>query len=111
MNGRCRHTYKTMFRSGAKRARVLVVVLVLLAGGSPPGPAQSANGGPSAVGAVTAEKLAQGAAVADLIRYAYDRNPSLKVAREGWAATVEKFRIVTGYPDPELMLTYFPRSH
>jgi outer membrane protein TolC len=58
--------------------------------------------------AVPESRFSQGATVADLVRYAYDHNPSLTVARETWAARVETYRIVTGYPDPELMISYFP---
>ncbi|MGB5984662.1 MAG: TolC family protein [Desulfobacterales bacterium] len=59
-------------------------------------------------GALPEQRFAQGVTAADLIRYAYDHNPSLTVAREAWAARVETYRIVTGYPDPELMISYFP---
>ena len=57
---------------------------------------------------VPENRLAEGATTAELIRYAYEHNPSLQVAREAWIATVEKFRVATGYPDAELMVTYFP---
>jgi outer membrane protein TolC len=52
--------------------------------------------------------LAKTASLADLIRYAYQENPSILAAREAWKATVEKYRIETGYPDPQIMVTYFP---
>ncbi len=52
--------------------------------------------------------LAKTASLADLIRYAYQENPSILAAREAWKATVEKYRMETGYPDPQIMFTYFP---
>jgi cobalt-zinc-cadmium efflux system outer membrane protein len=53
-------------------------------------------------------KLTKKVAIADLVNYAYLKNPSIEAAREEWRAAIEKFRIVTGYPDPLLSLTYFP---
>ncbi|MFH1954972.1 MAG: TolC family protein [Pseudomonadota bacterium] len=44
----------------------------------------------------------------DLIAYAYENNPSILEAREAWKAVVEDYRLTTGYPDPELRVTYFP---
>ena len=58
--------------------------------------------------AVPERRLAEGVTTPELIRYAYTHNPSLQEAREAWTATVEKFRLVTSYPDAELMVTYFP---
>lgn len=54
------------------------------------------------------EKIGREAALGDLIEYAYQENPSIQVAREAWQATIESFRVATGYPDPELMMTFFP---
>ncbi len=48
------------------------------------------------------------AAVSDLIARAYDANPGIASARANWRATVEQYRVATGYPDPQLMVTYFP---
>ena len=53
-------------------------------------------------------RLTQTATIRDLIQYAYAQNPSIQEAREAWQATVENFRLVTGYPDPELMVSYYP---
>jgi len=52
--------------------------------------------------------LTKEAALAELITYAYRENPSIKMAREEWRAVVENYRVVTGYPDPQVMVTYFP---
>lgn len=46
--------------------------------------------------------------LADLIEHAYAHNPSIEQAREAWRATVESYRVATGYPDPQLMVTWFP---
>jgi len=46
--------------------------------------------------------------LADLIEYAYGNNPGITKAREAWRATVENYRVTTGYPDPQLMVTWFP---
>lgn len=46
--------------------------------------------------------------LADLVELAYARNPAIAQAREAWRATVESYRVVTGYPDPQLMVTWFP---
>jgi outer membrane protein TolC len=46
--------------------------------------------------------------LADLLDLAYAHNPSIRKAREAWRATVERYRITTGYPDPQLMVTWFP---
>jgi len=44
----------------------------------------------------------------DLVQYAYRNNPSIREAREAWRATIEQYRLETAYPDPEIMMTYFP---
>ncbi|MDF1552619.1 MAG: TolC family protein [Deferrisomatales bacterium] len=54
------------------------------------------------------QRLVAGPAVADLVAYAYQNNPTILAAHQGWRATVEKHRVTTGYPDPQLMVTWFP---
>ena len=44
----------------------------------------------------------------DLVEYAYRDNPTFREAREAWRATIERYRLETAYPDPEIMITYFP---
>lgn len=46
--------------------------------------------------------------IGDLVQYAYENNPSIWEAREAWNASIEKFRVEIGYPDPQLKVTYFP---
>ncbi len=46
--------------------------------------------------------------LAELVADAYAHNPSIQQAREAWRATVEEYRVTTGYPDPQLMVTWFP---
>ena len=53
-------------------------------------------------------RLTQTVSVADLVTYAYLNNPSIQSAKEAWKATVEKYRLETGYPDPQFSATYFP---
>ena len=53
-------------------------------------------------------RLTQTVTVADLVTYAYHKNPSILSAKEAWKATVEKYRLAGGYPDPQLSATYFP---
>ncbi|MFC1822319.1 TolC family protein [Thermodesulfobacteriota bacterium] len=47
-------------------------------------------------------------ALEDLIHYALQNNPSIRATKEAWKATVENFRVMTGYPDPQLMVSYYP---
>ena len=42
-------------------------------------------------------RLTQTVTVADLVNYAYRENPSILSAKEAWKATVEKYRLETGY--------------
>ena len=53
-------------------------------------------------------RLTQTVTVADLVSYAYRENPSILSAKEAWKATVEKYRLAAGYPDPQFTATYFP---
>jgi outer membrane protein TolC len=46
--------------------------------------------------------------LSDLISYAYRNNPSIRAARQAWRATLEDYRVVTGYPDPQFTFTYYP---
>ena len=47
--------------------------------------------------------------IGDMLRYAYENNPSIQAARQGWKAVLENYRVATGYPDPQIMVTYFPQ--
>ncbi|MBE0617399.1 MAG: TolC family protein, partial [Proteobacteria bacterium] len=49
-----------------------------------------------------------GPTVADLVTLAYRDNPDIRAARENWRAVVERYRTSTAYPDPQLLVTYFP---
>ena len=53
-------------------------------------------------------QIQQQPSIESLIEYAYQENPSIQVTREAWQATLENYRIETGLPDPELMVTYYP---
>ncbi|MBF0260026.1 MAG: TolC family protein, partial [Desulfamplus sp.] len=41
--------------------------------------------------------------------YAVQNSPSIKIARQKWESTVEKYPVATSLPDPQFMATYFPR--
>jgi outer membrane protein TolC len=51
---------------------------------------------------------AQSVSVGDLLDIAYKKNPSIQAALEAWRGSIEKLRVVTGYPDPVLSVNYFP---
>ena len=55
------------------------------------------------------EKISKGASLPDFIQYAYQTNPSVKAAREGWRAVIGRYRVETGYPDPEVVSNYYPK--
>lgn len=55
------------------------------------------------------EKISKGALLADLLQYAYQTNPSIKAAREGWRAVIGRYRVETAYPDPEITFNYYPK--
>lgn len=52
--------------------------------------------------------LSESARMSDILNIALADNPSIKAARENWRAIVEEYRVVTGYPEPQFMVTYFP---
>ncbi|SMC82646.1 Outer membrane protein TolC [Desulfocicer vacuolatum DSM 3385] len=43
-----------------------------------------------------------------VLHYATENNPSIQVEVETWRTVVEKYRVATAYPDPQLMVTWFP---
>ena len=43
-----------------------------------------------------------------VLAYAVENNPSIQVSLEKWREVVEKYRVATAYPDPQLMVTWFP---
>jgi outer membrane protein TolC len=53
-------------------------------------------------------RLAQTATLNDLVTVAYHQSPVIAAARQAWRAQVEHYRVATGLPDPQLMVTYFP---
>lgn len=46
--------------------------------------------------------------LSSLLDYAYHTNPSIQASKESWKIFIENYRIGKGYPDPQLMVTYFP---
>jgi outer membrane protein TolC len=98
-----RRLAKTMTTAGRTCRRVvgsLVAILLLASTGVAAGDLGS--------GTVVGGRLTDTVLLADLIEQAYARNPSIQQAREAWRATVENYRVTTGYPDPQLMVTWFP---
>jgi len=55
------------------------------------------------------KKLKEGCTLADLISYAFKTNPSVKAARESWKGVMERYRVETGLPDPEIGFTAYPK--
>jgi len=54
------------------------------------------------------KRLSETTVLADLLNFAYFSNPSINASKESWRAYIEKYRIGKSYPDPQLMMTYFP---
>jgi cobalt-zinc-cadmium efflux system outer membrane protein len=71
-----------------------------------PSPLRSANLQETAA---LEEKISNGASLPDLLQYAYGANPSIKAARQGWKAVIERYRVETAYPDPEVVANYYPK--
>ncbi len=53
--------------------------------------------------------LAHEITIQDLVLYAYDHNPEILAAKQAWKSVSQKHGVVTGYPDPEISVTYFPK--
>lgn len=53
--------------------------------------------------AVLEARIGEKAALSDLVIIAYRSNPMIRAARAEWRGAVEKYRVDTGWPDPELM--------
>jgi cobalt-zinc-cadmium efflux system outer membrane protein len=55
-----------------------------------------------------ANRFSHALSLADLLRYAHGSNPSITASKESWKMFIENYRIEKSYPDPQLMITYFP---
>ena len=55
------------------------------------------------------KKLLEGASVADLVNYAYKTNSMIQAARQSWKGVIERYRVETAYPDPELGFSSYPK--
>lgn len=55
------------------------------------------------------KRLKGGCSLAELITYALQNNPGIRAARETWKGTVERYRVETGMPDPEIGFTSYPK--
>lgn len=47
-----------------------------------------------------------GSTLSAMVEYAYQHNPAIEAARQGWRAAVQRVRVVTALPDPELSYRY-----
>jgi outer membrane protein TolC len=45
----------------------------------------------------------------DLLTYAYASNPAITASRASWNAFIENYRLEKSYPDPQVMIGYFPQ--
>ncbi len=53
------------------------------------------------------QKVIGGPAIADLIAYGYRNNQTVAAQRQTWRMEIERYRLESGYPDPQVMVTYF----
>ena len=56
------------------------------------------------------QRLKTGPGLPDLMAYAYEASPMIKAGRAAWQATLERYRVDIAYPDPMLLVTYWPQS-
>lgn len=93
-------------KATARRTTVLIAgsALILLAC-SVAARAESVPAGPSldAEAAALEARIGERAALRDLMSLAYRANPMIRAARAEWRVAVEKYRVDTAWPDPELM--------
>lgn len=56
---------------------------------------------------ITDYNIVERPSLSDLLEYAYNKNPKIGANRMAWRAEIERVNLVSGYPDPQLMVTYF----
>ena len=56
------------------------------------------------------QRLKEGPGLSDLMAYAYETSPMIQAGRAAWQESLERYRVDTAYPDPEVLLTYWPQS-
>ncbi|MFA5902358.1 MAG: TolC family protein [Desulfobacula sp.] len=56
------------------------------------------------------QRLKTGPGLSDLMGYAYETSPMIQASRAVWKESLERYRVDTAYPDPELLVTYWPQS-
>ncbi len=56
------------------------------------------------------QRLKTGPRLSDLMAYAYETSPMIEASRAVWKESLERYRVDTAYPDPEILLTYWPKS-
>lgn len=82
-------------------ARFALVLLTCSSASFAASPPPRSSAGPD-VAALKAS-IAERAALGDLVAIAYRSNPMVRAARAEWRGVVEKYRVDTAWPDPELM--------
>ena len=66
--------------------------------------AESAESDPAAI----ESRIAGSPSLNDLLTAAYAASPDVYAAKASWRASIQKYRVETGYPDPTLSTMYYP---
>lgn len=89
-----------------KRTAVLIVAMMAV-WGSAAALSAGESGDPPPL-EILENRLTETVTMSDAVAYALQNSPQISASRENWRMAVEKFRVVSGYPDPQFMITYFP---
>jgi outer membrane protein TolC len=57
--------------------------------------------------ALLESRMTESLSLSDCLSYVYQASPAVKAAKASWKITIEKYRIETGYPDPQFITTYW----
>jgi len=55
-------------------------------------------------------RMVEGPSLADVVDYAFVANPRISAAHAEWRESLERYRVETALPDPQVSTTYWPRS-
>lgn len=56
------------------------------------------------------QRIQSGPHLSDILAHAYETSPMIHSSRAAWQESLERYRVDTAYPDPELVVTYWPKS-
>ncbi|MBF0118984.1 MAG: TolC family protein [Desulfobacterales bacterium] len=56
------------------------------------------------------QRIKNGPTLSDLIEYSYMVSPMIKTSQAEWRKSLEQYRVNKAYPDPQFLLTYWPKS-